>query len=154
MAFSPENQQRTTMDDAKVPTFLVKTMFGMVLLCLTMVTAHTLLDRPLVATPPTVPAAQERVLYLDGTMGGAATVSAQDGTVIADLSSEEGGFVAGIWRVLQRERAKFGVASDGPVTLVRGTNGRLSLYDPSTNWRADLMGFGAGNARTFARLLD
>jgi hypothetical protein len=32
-------------------------------------------------------------------------------------------------------------------------NGRLSIHDPSTGWRADLMGFGADNAAAFAKLL-
>lgn len=154
MAFSPQNQERTIMDDSKVPTFLVKIMFGMVLVCLALVTAHTVLDRPRVATPPVVPVAQERVIYLEGSMDGAAIVRAEDGTILADLAPEKGGFIAGVWRVLQRERAKHGVASDGPVVLVRGTNGRVSLHDPSTNWSADLMGFGADNTRAFATLLD
>ena len=29
-----------------------------------------------------------------------------------------------------------------------------SIHDPTTDWRADLMGFGADNARAFAKLLD
>ncbi|MGS4945932.1 photosynthetic complex assembly protein PuhC [Meridianimarinicoccus sp. RP-17] len=154
MAFSPQNQERTIMDDSKVPTFLVKIMFGMVLTCLVLVTAHTVLDRPRVATPPVVPVAQQRVIYLDGSMDGSATVRAEDGTILADLAPERGGFISGVWRVLQRERAKHGVAADGPVILTRGTNGRVALLDPSTNWSADLMGFGADNTRAFATLLD
>jgi putative photosynthetic complex assembly protein len=154
MTFSPDNQKRTVMDDTKVPTFLVKTMFGLVAVCLALVTAHTLFGNGPISTPPVVPTAQERVIFIDGTMGGAATVRAEDGSLIVDLPPEQGGFIAGVWRVLQRERAKSGAAPDGPVTLVRGTNGRLSIHDHSTNWSADLMGFGADNARAFARLLD
>jgi hypothetical protein len=30
----------------------------------------------------------------------------------------------------------------------------VSLHDPSTDWSADLMGFGADNTRAFATLLD
>lgn len=154
MAFSPQNQERTIMDDTKVPTFLVKIMFGLVLTCLVLVTGYTMLGIPPVSTPPVVPMAQQRVIYLDGAMDGSATVRAEDGTVLADLAPEQGGFISGVWRVLQRERAKHGVAADGPVILTRGTNGRVSLHDPSTNWSADLMGFGADNTRAFATLLD
>lgn len=154
MSFFTDIPNTRVPDEGKVPTFLVRTMFALVLLCLGMVTVHTLLGRPPVSTPPVVEAAQTRVLYLSGTMGGAAIVRDEDGAVIADLAPEQGGFIAGIWRVLQRERTKHGVALDGPVTLVRGTNGRLSIHDDTTNWSADLMGFGADNARAFAKLLD
>lgn len=155
MAFSPQNQERTIMDDSKVPTFLVKIMFGVVLVCLVMVTAYTALGIPPISTPPVVPMAQQRTIYIHGSMDGAATVRAEDGTtILVDLAPEQGGFIAGVWRVLQRERGKHGVALDGPVILTRGTNARVSLYDPSTNWSADLMGFGADNTRAFATLLD
>jgi len=39
------------------------------------------------------------------------------------------------------------------VALVAYDTGRISIHDPSTGWSADLMGFGADNARAFARLL-
>jgi putative photosynthetic complex assembly protein len=86
-------------------------------------------------------------------MSGAATVRNLDGTLVADLTPDKGGFISGVWRVIQRERTKHRVALDGPVTLIRKDNGRVSIQDPSTGWSADLMGFGADNARAFARLL-
>jgi hypothetical protein len=39
------------------------------------------------------------------------------------------------------------------VELMRHENGRFTISDPSTGWRADLMGFGRDNARAFAKLL-
>jgi hypothetical protein len=33
-------------------------------------------------------------------------------------------------------------------------NNRLEIFDPSTGWGADLMGFGADNSAAFARLLN
>jgi putative photosynthetic complex assembly protein len=141
-------------DEGKVPTFLVRSMFTLVTLCLVLVTGHTLLGNPVVSKPPVVEAQYSRVIYLDAKMSGAATVYDENHGLIADLSPEQGGFIAGIGRVLYRERTKHGVALDGPVTLVRGTNGRISIHDASTNWSADLMGFGIDNARAFARLLD
>ena len=33
-------------------------------------------------------------------------------------------------------------------------NGRMSLTDPATGWSAELMGFGADNTRSFAKLLE
>ena len=75
------------------------------------------------------------------------------GNLIADLSADEGGFIAGVARVLDRERAKYKKPLDGAVIVTLGANGRLSITDPSTGWSADLMGFGADNAKAFAKLL-
>lgn len=147
-------EARTRMDSDKIPPILIKAMFGLVAVCLVMVSAYVWTGRPVIATPPEAAVAASRVLYLDGDMSGAARVRDAEGTVIAEFPPETGGFVSGISRVLARERTKHRVALDGPVTLVRGTNGRLTLYDDTTGWRADLMGFGLDNARTFARLLD
>lgn len=77
----------------------------------------------------------------------------QNGTVIVDFGPEEGGFIAGVARVLERERTNARQPLDGPIRLVAYENSRMGIFDPSTGWRADLMGFGADNAAAFARLL-
>jgi len=45
------------------------------------------------------------------------------------------------------------VELDAPIEVIWRENGRISVYDPSTAWQADLMGFGADNSRAFAMLL-
>lgn len=142
-----------TPEERVIPLMMVRAMFGLVICVLAIVTVAVLSGRPVTSTPPESPVTHMRVLYLDGDMSGAASVRAEDGTMIADLSPEEGGFVSGVWRVLQRERTKHRVALDGPVELMRHDNGRFAISDPSTGWRADLMGFGRDNARAFAKLL-
>lgn len=142
-----------TPEEQVIPLLMVRAMFGLVICVLAIVTVAVLSGRPVTSTPPESPVTHMRVLYLDGDMSGAARVRAEDGTLIADLSPEEGGFVSGVWRVLQRERTKHRVALDGPVELMRHENGRFTISDPSTGWRADLMGFGRDNARAFAKLL-
>ncbi|MBK5933462.1 putative photosynthetic complex assembly protein [Rhodovulum imhoffii] len=138
-----------------IPPALLRGVLFLVAACLVIVAYARITDKPLVATPDdSIPVAQERRIVLEGSMSGAATVFDIDGNVIADFSSDEGGFVAGIWRVLQRERNKHGVALDAPVRLARYENGRLALHDDLTGWRAELIGFGADNAAVFARLLD
>jgi putative photosynthetic complex assembly protein len=142
-----------TPEERVIPLMMVRAMFGLVICVLAIVTVAVLSGRPVTSTPPESPVTHMRVLYLDGDMSGAASVRAEDGTMIADLSPEEGGFVSGVWRVLQRESTKHRVALDGPVELMRHENGRFTISDPSTGWRADLMGFGRDNARAFAKLL-
>lgn len=136
-----------------VPRILVRAMFGLVALCLVMVSFAVWTGRPITSTPPQSEITRDRVLFIKGDMSGAAKVLAADGTLIADLSPEDGGFVSGVWRVLQRERTNARVELDGPIRLVRQANGRVAIFDPSTGWNADLMGFGKDNAVAFARLL-
>ncbi|MBO6882829.1 MAG: pullulanase [Marivita sp.] len=153
--------QTQTVDKARihaterelVPRLFVRAMFGMVMLCLVMVSAYRWLDGPVQYTAPDSPVVIEKTLFLEGAMSGAAKVFAEDGTVIAEYAPEEGGFISGMWRVLQRERTKARVDLNGPVMVRARENNRLEIFDPSTGWGADLMGFGADNSAAFARLL-
>ena len=144
---------RTPQDKDLIPRLMVRAMFGLVLAVLALVTFARVTDRPLISTPPEGNVLHERSFFLDGDMSGAVTVTAPDGTLIADLTPEKGGFISGVWRVIERERTKHRAAMDGPVTVMRHDTGRISIQDPSTGWSADLMGFGADNAKAFARLL-
>ena len=137
-----------------VPRSMVRLIGALMLACLVLVTYSVATGRPLESTPPVSEVVQERLLVLVGEMSGAARVLDENGALIAEYSAEKGGFIAGVSRVIERERGKARVALDGPVRLVRMENGRLALSDPSTGWSADLMGFGADNSAAFAKLLD
>jgi putative photosynthetic complex assembly protein len=136
-----------------VPVALVRAMSALVAVVLALTTFWVWTGRLLEATPPESPVAEERILYLKGELSGAAQVRDAEGTLVAEYGPDEGGFIAGVYRVLERERINARVATDGPVRLVAYENGRLAIFDPSTDWRADLMGFGADNAAAFATLL-
>lgn len=140
-------------DKELVPRALVFAVCTLVLTILALVTWSRLSGQPVAYTPPTGAITHERNFNLSGDMSGRATVTELDGTLIADLTPEEGGFISGVWRVIQRERIKHRVAPEGPLTLVRYETGRIAIHDPSTGWSADLMGFGIDNAKAFARLL-
>lgn len=140
-------------DKELIPRIMMRMVLVLMLSVLAIVSYARLTDRPLIATPPEAETVNSREVLLSGDMSGTATIRELDGTVIADLTPDEGGFISGVWRVIQRERTKNRVPLDGPVTLIRKDNGRVSIADPSTGWSADLMGFGADNARAFARLL-
>jgi putative photosynthetic complex assembly protein len=142
-----------TPEKELVPRALVRAMFGLVMLCLILVSAHVWTGQPKTAEPPVSPVKAEKTLFLQGDMSGAARVLDADGTVVADLGPEEGGFLSGVWRVLQRERTNARVAPDGPIVVQAFENGRMAVTDPSTGWSADLMGFGQDNAAAFAKLL-
>lgn len=141
-------------EDRMLPRVLVRGVLAMVAASMAITVYATVTDRPLVSTPPISPVKAEAALILtsDG-VSGAATVSRADGSLLVELSSEEGGFIAGIERVIARERTKHRITDGGPVVLQAYENGRMAIHDPATGWSADLMGFGADNAAAFARLL-
>ncbi|MEX5727634.1 putative photosynthetic complex assembly protein [Rhodovulum iodosum] len=142
-------------DEEMIPPVLLKAVFALVLCSLLIVAYARITDRPLSANPDdSVGIDKERPIVLQGSMSGSATVLTPEGEIIAEYAEDEGGFVAGVWRVLQRERKKHGAPLDAPIRLVRFKDGRLSLRDDATGWRAELIGFGADNAAVFARLLD
>jgi putative photosynthetic complex assembly protein len=145
--------RRNPHDKELIPRVMTRAMLALVLTVLALVTYARVTDRPLIATPPEGNIVVSRDVILSGDLSGSATVLNLDGTVVADLTPDQGGFISGVWRVVLRERTKHRVALDGPVTLIRRDNGRVEIQDPSTGWGADLMGFGADNARAFARLL-
>ena len=141
-------------EDQLVPKVMVRAVMALLLSILALVTIATLTDRPLESTPADSAILSERAIFLSGESTGAARVLDSNGTVLADFSADKGGFVAGIDRVVNRERAKSGADMSAPVMLRLRDGNRLSIYDPETNWSAELMGFGATNLRTFAKLLD
>ncbi|MBK5928695.1 photosynthetic complex assembly protein PuhC [Rhodobaculum claviforme] len=142
-------------DREMIPRVLVRAMFLMVLAALALVAYARLTDRPLVAAPPEgIEVVTERIVVLAGDMAGRATVTDMEGRLIADLPGDQGGFVAGIWRVLQRERMLRKLPDDLPVRLTLYADNRLVVYDDFTGWRAQLIGFGYDNYRTFYNLLD
>lgn len=136
-----------------VPRIFVRIMFGLVAAILAIVSLAVLTDRPLESTPPDAPVIAERAILISGDASGAARVLDEKGTLIASFASDKGGFVAGIERVIHRKRTLAGVDPSGPLLLQLREGNRLSLHDPLTGWSAELMGFGADNTRTFARLL-
>jgi len=144
-------------DKEMIPTVLLRAMLVLCISVLVIASYARLTDRPLAAAPPSeaeVPVAEERLIRIFGQMDGSARVMDVDGNVIVTLGPDQGGFVAGIHRVLERERGALGLSADDPIRLVRFSDGRLGLRDPLTDFRAELVGFGADNTRVFARLLE
>lgn len=150
----PVHAYKTRPEVDLIPRFLGRSLTAVVLITLALATFASVTDRPLEATPPKEVFVAERSIILSGDMSGAATVLDTNGQVIAQLTPEQGGFISGVYRVLVRERTKNGVPLDGPLRLVRTESNRIAIYDDTTGWSADLMGFGLTNTRAFARLLD
>lgn len=153
---TPE-QKLVVRDKEMIPTVLLRALLVLVLCALAIVAYASITDRPLEAMPALegeVDIVKERTVFLYGDMSGSARVLDANGSMIANLDETQGGFVAGMYRVLKRKRTQAGLSVDLPVRLILFENGQLSLRDDHTGWRAELIGFGPTNAATFAALLE
>ncbi len=71
-----------------------------------------------------------------------------------DTRPEEGGFLRGSLRGIDRDRKMRGIALEQPWRLFLWEDGALTLSDTVTGQRINLNGFGSTNAAAFAALLD
>lgn len=153
---TPEARLRQR-DKEMIPTVLIRAM-GILVVCSLLIVSYAVLTaRPLEAVPPTpdtAAIAHERVIRIHGNMDGSARVLDEAGQLIAAYAPDEGGFIAGIGRVLERERGAVGLAGSEPIRLIRYENGHLALFDDLTDFRVDLTGFGADNLAVFAALME
>jgi putative photosynthetic complex assembly protein len=134
---------------------LLRAVAAMVLFSLAMVTIARIMGMEPAATPDdTAPVLAERLIRIEGSLDGSARVADENGVVFADLGPMEAGFIGGVHRSLERVRMLSKIEGNPPVRLVRFADGRLGLRDPSTGWRAELIGFGDTNRDAFLALLD
>ena len=136
-----------------VLTNALRAMFAMVVLVLIAVSAFQFSGMQKSAIPPNAEIVAEAPILIKTDQTGAVKVFDDKGQMLVDWDGEQGGFVSGVARVIERERTKIGAPQDAPVIIRWRENNRLSVFDPQTEWQADLMGFGADNARAFAKLL-
>jgi putative photosynthetic complex assembly protein len=134
---------------------LLRGVGGFVAFTLVLVTVARLTGMTPAATPDdTVPVVRERMIQIMGKLDGSAKVADETGEIFLELGPLEGGFVNGVYRALERIRMLNEIEGNPPIRLVRFADGRLSLRDPVTGWRAELIGFGDTNRDAFAALLD
>lgn len=136
-----------------IPRVPLIAMFLLVFVILIAVATFRFSGMPVVSSPPQAKVVAEASLIIKGEQSGAVSVMGEDGNIIVNLNGDQGGFISGVARVIERERKKINVSVNLPVKIIWRDNNRISIFDPVTNWQADLMGFGADNARAFAELL-
>ena len=140
-------------EEDPVLTNALRAMFAMVVLVLIAVTAFQFSGMQKSAIPPNAEIIAEAQISISTDQTGAVQVFNAHSEMLADWDGDKGGFVSGVARVIERERMQIGAPIDAPVIIRWRVNNRLSVFDPQTEWQADLMGFGADNARAFATLL-
>ena len=144
---------KTPPDRELVPRVMVRAMLALVLSVLAIVSLAVYSGRPVTSTPPQAEVILERTVFLEGEMSArppcsTPTASSSPGCPRRGRLPRRGGP-----RARPRAHQARGAAHRAPVILTGHANGRIAIHDPSTGWRADLMGFGQDNARDFVRLL-
>ena len=127
-------------------------LIGLLLAAALTVTAVTRQSRPADA-PVTQDSVQLRTLrFIDQPDGAVAAIDNDSGQLVQRFEGEQG-FLRGTLRAVVRERRMRGIGAEQPFQLILHSDGRLTLYDPSTGTRIALESFGPDNTRVFARLL-
>jgi putative photosynthetic complex assembly protein len=91
--------------------------------------------------------------FADAPDGGIIVTDATTKQASARIDPGTNGFVRGSLRALARGRTAAGIAHDVPFKLVRYTDGRLVLIDPSTKQSVTISSFGHTQVESFERLL-
>ena len=150
------DQVRFKADPAEemVPRVLVAAMFGLMLVTLGIVALARLTDAPLTGTVAVSDTVTSRQIVLTGDRGGAYSVTAPDGTLLAMSDEGPNGFLGVMGRVIDRKRLTTGAEADAPIVVRRRADGIVEISDPATGMIVPLMGYGKDNVAAFARLLD
>lgn len=97
--------------------------------------------------------ASAELRFLDREDGAVLVQRYPDETLIAVLPAGTNGFARGVLRGLARDRRLAHLGAGPPFRLVRWSDGRLSLEDPTTDRVIAIEAFGPTNAQVFADLL-
>jgi putative photosynthetic complex assembly protein len=101
----------------------------------------------------THPTATRDLRFEDAANGAVLVKDAATGEQIGEIVPGNDGFVRAVMRTLARERLLAGGTKTMPFTLTRWDNGRLTIADPTTGQKMELVGFGASNEEAFAKFL-
>jgi putative photosynthetic complex assembly protein len=137
-----------------VPPFMARAMFALMALVVALVAFSTLTGREKVAQVAPSPVVQSLDIIMIGDRAGTYRVTDLDGQVLAYSSDHMDGFLGVIGRVTDRARNLRNVPLDTPMQVVRRENGNIAILDESTGMATELIGYGADNVASFARLLD
>ena len=78
----------------------------------------------------------------------------ENGAILVEYPKDKETFVSTILRVINRDRIKRNIDKSGPLILQKKDNGRISIFDPSSEKEVDLMAFGEDNILVFRDILD
>jgi putative photosynthetic complex assembly protein len=94
------------------------------------------------------------LIYIEQSDDLATKILNENGDVLVEYARGEQSFVSTVLTVINRDRRKRNLDTTGPVILQQKENGRLSIFDLSSQKELDLMGFGEDNIFVFRGILE
>tara|TARA_B100000941_G_scaffold200856_1_gene145985 strand:+ start:59 stop:478 length:420 start_codon:yes stop_codon:yes gene_type:complete len=95
-----------------------------------------------------------KLIYIEQNDDLATKILNENGSTLVEYPEGEQSFVSTVLTVINRDRLKRNLDTSGPVILQQKENGRLSIFDPSSEKELDLMGFGQDNILVFRDILE
>ena len=94
-----------------------------------------------------------KLIYIEQSDDLATKILNENSDILVEYPKGEQSFVSTVLTVINRDRLKRNLDTTGPVILQQKENGRLSIFDPSSQKELDLMGFGEDNILVFRDIL-
>ena len=95
-----------------------------------------------------------KLIYIEQSDDLATKILNENSDILVEYPKGEQSFVSTVLTVINRDRLKRSLDTTGPVILQQKENGRLSIFDPSSQKELDLMGFGEDNILVFRDILE
>ena len=95
-----------------------------------------------------------KLIYIEQSDDLATKILNENGAILVEYPKGEQSFVSTVLTVINRDRLKRNLDKSGPLILQQKENGRLSIFDPSSEKEVDLMGFGEDNILVFRDILE
>ena len=95
-----------------------------------------------------------KLIYIEQSDDLATKILNENSDILVEYPKGEQSFVSTVLTVINRDRLKRNLDTTGPVILQQKENGRLSIFDPSSEKEVDLMGFGEDNILVFRDILE
>ena len=95
-----------------------------------------------------------KLIYIEQSDDLATKILNENSDILVEYPKGEQSFVSTVLTVINRDRLKRNLDTTGPVILQQKENGRLSIFDPSSQKELDLMGFGEDNILVFRDILE
>ena len=95
-----------------------------------------------------------KLIYIEQSDDLATKILNENSDILVEYPKGEQSFVSTVLTVINRDRLKRNLDTTGPVILQQKENGRLSIFDPSSEKELDLMGFGQDNILVFREILE
>ena len=132
------------------PQWLVPTVM---LLALLGVISFQILNFEPLNIPKNSAVISSKLIYLQRDEALSTEIMDESEIILAEYPKGRETFVSSLVTVIERDRLKRNMDKSGPLILQQTDNKRISIFDPTTAIKIDLMGFGAENVRIFSEIL-